>query len=227
MNPIEQRLKQVHSRILQAATDCGRDPADIALLAVSKTRPAEDIATAHAAGQRLFGESYLQEAERKIRALAGLDIVWHYIGRIQSNKTRPIASLFDWVHGLDDARHARRLNDQRPAGHKPLAVCLQINLSGEQSKGGIAPDEAEALATEITALPNLRLRGLMTLPAPSDDRDRQRAVFRQLRELRDQLNERGFGLDTLSMGMSGDLEAAVCEGATLVRIGTAIFGPRR
>lgn len=227
MNPIEQRLKQVHSRILQAATDCGRDPADIALLAVSKTRPAEDIATAHAAGQRLFGESYLQEAEQKIRALAGLDIVWHYIGRIQSNKTRPIASLFDWVHGLDDARHARRLNDQRPAGHKPLAVCLQINLSGEQSKGGIAPDEAEALATEITALPNLRLRGLMTLPAPSDDRDRQRAVFRQLRELRDQLNERGFGLDTLSMGMSGDLEAAVCEGATLVRIGTAIFGPRR
>lgn len=227
MNPIEQRLKQVHSRIEQAASDCGRDPADIALIAVSKTRPADDIAAAYDAGQRAFGESYLQEAEEKIAALAAYDIEWHYIGRIQSNKTRPIASLFDWVHGLDDPKHARRLNQQRPPGRKPLAVCLQVNLSGEDSKAGVAPAGVEQLARAVAELPNLQLRGLMTLPAPSDDPVQQRAAFRRLRQLLEQLNQHGFALDSLSMGMSGDLEAAVCEGATLVRIGTAIFGPRR
>jgi len=227
MNPIEQRLKQVHSRIEQAASACGRDPADVTLIAVSKTRPVEDLAAAYAVGQRAFGESYLQEAEDKILALSALDIEWHYIGRIQSNKTRPIASLFDWVHGLDDPKHARRLNEQRPEGRKPLAVCLQVNLSGERSKGGVAPEDVEQLARDVSSLPNLSLRGLMTLPAPSDDPAQQRVVFQQLRQLLEQLNQRGFELDSLSMGMSGDLEAAVCEGATMVRIGTAIFGPRR
>jgi pyridoxal phosphate enzyme (YggS family) len=228
MNPIQQHLQQVHERIRAAALGCGRDPADITLLAVSKTRPAADIAAAYACGQRAFGENYLQEAEAKIDALAELAIEWHFIGRIQGNKTRPIAERFAWVHGLASAKHAQRLNDQRPADLAPLQVCLQINLSGEASKEGVDAAEALALARTVTALPRLTLRGLMTLPAPSDDPAEQRAVFERLAALMAHLNhEAGLTMDTLSMGMSGDLEAAVCAGATLVRIGTAVFGPRQ
>lgn len=227
MNPIQAHLDQVHARIRQAALDCGRDPAGIRLVAVSKTRPAEDIAAAYVCGQRAFGENYLQEAEDKIAALSELDIEWHYIGQIQSNKTRPIAELFDWVHGLASAKHARRLNDQRPGESPPLQVCLQVNLSGEASKGGVSEDEATALARAVAELPRLQLRGLMTLPAPSEDPAEQRAVFARLAALKDRINaEAGLQMDSLSMGMSGDLEAAICAGATLVRIGTAVFGPR-
>jgi len=227
MNPIQEHLQQVHARIDEAARRCGRDPADIGLVAVSKTRPAADIAAAHAGGQRAFGENYLQEALAKIDALADLDIEWHYIGRIQGNKTRPLAEHFAWVHGLASARHARRLNEQRPADLPPLQVCLQVNLSGEASKEGVDETDALTLAREVATLPRLVLRGLMTLPAPSDDPAAQRAVFARLAALRGQINrDAGLAMDTLSMGMSGDLEAAVCEGATLVRIGTAVFGPR-
>lgn len=228
MNPIESHLAQVHARIEAAARACNRDPADIQLLAVSKTRPPEDIAAAYACGQRAFGENYLQEAEAKMDALADLAIDWHFIGRIQGNKTRPLAERFHWVHGLSSARHAQRLSDQRPDTLAPLQVCLQVNLSGEASKGGIAESETRALAEAVAALPRLTLRGLMTLPAPSDDPAEQRAVFARLAALKDRINaEAGLAMDTLSMGMSGDLEAAVCEGATIVRIGTAVFGPRR
>jgi pyridoxal phosphate enzyme (YggS family) len=227
MNPIQAHLDRVHARIRQAALDCGRDPADIRLVAVSKTRPAEDIAAAYACGQRAFGENYLQEAESKIAALSELDIEWHFIGKLQSNKTRPVAELFDWVHGLASAKHAQRLNDQRPDDLPPLQVCLQVNLSGEESKGGVAEDEAAELAKVVAALPHLQLRGLMTLPAPSGNPTEQRAVFARLAVLKDRINTgTGLQMDTLSMGMSGDLEAAVCEGASLVRIGTAVFGPR-
>lgn len=226
MNPIEAHLSQVHARIDAAARACGRDPAAIQLLAVSKTRPPEDIAAAYACGQRAFGENYLQEAEAKLDALSDLAIEWHYIGRIQGNKTRPIAERFAWVHGLASARHAQRLSDQRPAEAPPLQVCLQVNLSGEASKEGIQAAELQALAEHVAALPHLQLRGLMTLPAPSDDPAEQRAVFARLAALLDQLNQTGLQLDALSMGMSGDLEAAVCEGATIVRIGTAVFGAR-
>ena len=228
MNPIQEHLQKVHARIAAAARDCGRDPADITLLAVSKTRPATDIAAAYACGQRAFGENYLQEAEAKIDALADLAIDWHFIGRIQGNKTRPVAERFAWVHGLASARHAQRLNDQRPADLPPLQVCLQVNLSGEASKEGVSEDEALALARTVAQLPHLTLRGLMTLPAPSDDPAEQRAVFARLAALKARINrETGLAMDTLSMGMSDDLEAAVCEGATLVRIGTAVFGPRQ
>jgi pyridoxal phosphate enzyme (YggS family) len=228
MNPIQAHLAQVHARIEAAARQCGRNPAEIRLVAVSKTRPAEDIATAHACGQRAFGENYLQEAEAKIATLAALDIEWHFIGKLQSNKTRPVAELFDWVHGLASLKHARRLNEQRPADRTPLQVCLQINLSGEGSKGGIGEADTLTLARAVATLPRLRLRGLMTLPAPTDNPTEQRAVFARLARLKDELNEAaGLELDTLSMGMSGDLESAVCEGATLVRVGTAVFGPRR
>jgi len=227
MNPIESHLAQVRQRIATAAAACGRDAADIQLLAVSKTRPADDIATAYACGQRAFGENYLQEAEAKLDALADLTIDWHYIGRIQGNKTRPIAERFHWVHGLASARHAQRLNDQRPDSLPPLQVCLQINLSGEDSKEGVTEAEALELAKTVAQLPRLQLRGLMTLPAPSDDPAQQRAVFARLAALKDRINAAaGLAMDTLSMGMSGDLEAAVCEGATIVRIGTAVFGPR-
>jgi pyridoxal phosphate enzyme (YggS family) len=227
MNLIQARLEAVRARIISAAHACGRDPDAVSLLAVSKTRPAADIAAAYACGQRHFGENYLQEAEVKIAALADLDIVWHFIGRIQGNKTRLIAEHFHWVHGLASAKHARRLSDQRPDHMPPLQLCLQVNLSNEASKGGIEEDQALDLATAVAALPRLALRGLMTLPAPSDDPTQQRAVFARLAALKTRINAMaGLNMDTLSMGMSGDLEAAVCEGATIVRIGTAVFGPR-
>ncbi len=227
MNAIEQRLQQVRQRIRQAEHAYGRAAGSVQLLAVSKTRPAGDIRAALAAGQRRFGESYLQEALEKIGQLEDEEIEWHYIGRVQSNKTRPIAEHFDWVHSIDKLKQARRLDQQRPASLPPLNICLQIKLSAEQTKGGLLPDEAGELIDEIGRMERLRLRGLMTLPAPAHDLESQRQPFRELRRLLQRMNAAGARLDTLSMGMSGDLEAAVAEGATLVRIGTAIFGPRR
>lgn len=178
------------------------------------------------AGMRRFGENYLQEALEKIAALQELDLEWHFIGPIQSNKTRPIAEHFDWVHSVDRLKLARRLSEQRPAGLPPLNICLQVNVSGEQSKSGITLQELPALAQEVATLPRLRLRGLMAIPAPAAGLEAQRQPFRQMRFALEQLIAEGLELDTLSMGMSGDLEAAIAEGATLVRIGTALFGPR-
>lgn len=196
------------------------------LLAVSKTRPAEDIRAAHALGINDFGENYLQEALPKIEALQALGLTWHFIGPIQSNKTRPIAEHFDWVHSVDRDKIARRLNEQRPADAPPLQVCLQVNVSGEASKSGVSPAELPALAEAVMQLPRLRLRGLMAIPAATTSEAQQRATFAQLRGLFEDLQPRAPDLDTLSMGMSGDLESAIAEGSTLLRIGTALFGPR-
>lgn len=182
--------------------------------------------TALACGQRCFGESYLQEAANKINQLRDEQIEWHYIGRVQSNKTRQIAEEFDWVHSIDKLKHAQRLNDQRPKSLPPLNICLQINIDNEVSKGGVKPDEAEQVIKQISQLPRLQLRGLMTLPAPADTVDEQRMPFRRLRELRDQLATDDLPLDTLSIGMSNDMQAAIAEGSTIIRVGTAIFGPR-
>jgi len=226
MSDIKQRLEQVRQRICAAAARVARDPREIELLAVSKTRPAEDIRQALDAGQRLFGESYLQEALGKIRQLAGTEAQWHFIGRIQSNKTRAIAENFDWVHSIDKAKYARRLNAQRPSDLPPLNICLQIKIDDEESKGGLSPEEAALLVEELPTLPHLRLRGLMTLPAPAEGSEAQRIPFKALRVLRDRLATDQCPLQTLSMGMSGDLEAAIAEGSTMVRVGTAIFGPR-
>lgn len=225
-NPIAKRLEAVHERIAAAAAQCRRSPDKIHLLAVSKKKPAADIAAAFRAGQRAFGENYVQEALEKIETLRRLGLEWHFIGRLQSNKTRPVAENFAWVHGLAKLKHAQRLAAQRPASLGPLNVCIQINTSGQASKAGTDPARLDQLAPQIAALPGLRLRGLMTMPNPDTDSASQRAEFKHLRELRDRLIDQGLPLDTLSMGMSGDLEAAICEGATLVRVGTAIFGPR-
>ncbi len=228
MSFIADNLAAVHSRIAQAARAAQRDPASIELLAVSKTFPADDVRTAFSAGQRSFGENYVQEAIAKIETLTDLraQIQWHFIGPLQSNKTRPVAEHFDWVHSVDRLKIAQRLSEQRPAHLAPLNVCLQVNVSGEASKSGIAPSEVRALAKEISVLPRLTLRGLMSIPEPTDDVDTQRAQHRTLRELFETLRADGLSIDTLSMGMSADLEAAVLEGATIVRIGTAIFGAR-
>lgn len=226
MTDITSRLQSVKQRIEQAARACARDQASVQLLAVSKTRPADDIRQAHAAGQQAFGENYLQDALPKIAELADLSLEWHFIGAIQSNKTRDIAQHFDWVHTVERDKIARRLNDQRPEGAAPLNICLQVNISREESKAGVSPDEVLPLARAVSRLPNLRLRGLMAIPAASHDVETQRAAFRALRECQQQLVAEGFELDTLSMGMSDDLEAAIAEGSTMVRIGTAIFGPR-
>ena len=225
MSTISDRLKQVQSRISQAAIAAGREPASIKLIAVSKTQPVSMLEAALAAGQTTFGESYLQDALPKIEAI-GDRAEWHFIGPIQSNKTRQIAAHFDWVHSVDRLKIAQRLNEQRPKDLPPLNICLQINTSGEAVKAGISPTDARGLAEAICALPHLKLRGLMTIPAWEQDPERQRQPFHQLRILFEQLNNDGFQLDTLSMGMSTDMEAAIAEGATLVRVGTAIFGPR-
>lgn len=225
MSTISDRLKQVQSRISQAAIAAGREPASIKLVAVSKTHPVAMLEAALAAGQTTFGESYLQDALPKIEAIGGR-AEWHFIGPIQSNKTRQIAAHFDWVHSVDRLKIAQRLNEQRPKDLPPLNICLQINTSGEAAKAGISPTDARGLAEAICALPHLKLRGLMTIPAREQDPERQRQPFHQLRILFEQLNNDGFQLDTLSMGMSADMEAAIAEGATLVRVGTAIFGPR-
>lgn len=226
MATITANLQGVNSRIEQSARAAGRDPRDIVLVAVTKTFGPDAVRAAHAAGQRHFGESYVQEALEKMPALADLDLVWHFIGPIQSNKTRPIAESFAWVHSVDRLKIAERLSAQRPANLPPLEVCIEVNVSGEATKSGVAPDALEALVAAVSRLPRLRLRGLMAVPEPSDDPALQLRPFEQLRELRDALNGRGFALDTLSMGMSDDFEAAIAAGSTMVRVGTAIFGPR-
>lgn len=226
MTTISKALQAVQARIFQAAAQCGRDPRAIALIAVSKTVDAAALRLAHAAGQRLFGESYVQEALPKIAALRDLAPEWHFIGPLQSNKTKAVAENFAWVHSVERAKIAQRLSEQRPEGLPPLNLCLQVNVSGEASKRGVTPAELPALAQAVATLPKIKLRGLMAIPEATDDAAKQHAQFRLLRTLRDELNARGFALDTLSMGMSGDLEAAIAEGATLVRVGSAIFGER-
>lgn len=227
MTFISANLQAVRARIRQAAAAAGRDAESIDLLAVSKTMPAEAVAEAAAAGQRAFGENYVQEGVDKARQLAGLGLEWHFIGPLQSNKTRPVAETFAWVHSIDRLKLAERLSAQRPAGLPPLNVCVQVNVSGEDTKSGCTLEEAPALCRAVAALPNLALRGLMAIPAPADEAAAQREPLVRLRQLFEQLNREGLALDTLSMGMSHDLEAAVMEGATMVRIGTAIFGERK
>ena len=223
MSTIAENIAKVRERIREAAQASQRDSQSVGLLAVSKTKPADAIREAHAAGVCDFGENYLQEALEKQTQLADLPLIWHFIGPIQSNKTRPIAEHFDWVHSVDRLKIAQRLSEQRPAHLPALNICLQVNVSGEQSKSGCSPEELTALARAVVALPNLRLRGLMAIPEPTDDVAAQHAAFARLRQLRDEL---ALNLDTLSMGMSHDLEAAIAEGATWVRIGTALFGAR-
>ena len=219
-------MQAVRQRVADAARACGRDPAAVGLIAVSKTFGADAVAAAHACGQRVFGENYVQEAVDKIVALASLGLEWHFIGPIQSNKTRQIAENFAWVHSVDRAKIAERLSAARPDALAPLQVCIQINIGDENTKSGVAPADAPALARAIAALPRLKLRGLMTIPPASDDPAQQRRYFAELRKLKEQLATAGVALDTLSMGMSADLEAAIAEGATLVRVGTALYGAR-
>ena len=226
MTTIASALQAVKHRILAAAAQNGRTAQSVQLLAVSKTFPPAAVREAFHAGQTQFGESYVQEALAKIAALRDLPLEWHFIGPLQSNKTRQVAEHFAWVHSVDRAKIAERLSAARPAELPPLQVCLQVNVSGEASKSGIAPEEAAALAAHVAALPRLRLRGLMAIPAPTDDVALQRQQFRIVSELLTQLNRRNFQLDTLSMGMSDDMEAAIAEGATIVRVGSAIFGAR-
>lgn len=226
MNAIADNLARVHERIRAAAAAAARSPDDIRLLAVSKSRGADAIEMAADTGQHEFGENYLQEAAGKIAALAGNNLTWHFIGPIQSNKTRDIATQFDWVHSVDRFKIARRLSEQRPGGLPPLNICLQVNISAEASKSGVAPDQLEELAKATSDLPQLRLRGLMAIPAPAETCAAQREPFARLRQHFSRLQQAGLALDTLSMGMSDDLEAAILEGSTLVRVGTAIFGPR-
>jgi pyridoxal phosphate enzyme (YggS family) len=228
MATIANNIQQVQRRIAAACAAAQRPVQSVTLLAVSKTQEASAVRDAFAAGQRAFGENYVQEALDKMVALADLrpQIEWHLIGPLQSNKTRVVAEHFDWVHSIDRLKVAQRLSDQRPARLPPLDVCLQVNVSGEASKSGVAPVDVPGLARTVAALPRLRLRGLMAIPEPEGDFEAQRAPHRLLRELQQVLVRDGLPLDTLSMGMSADLEAAVAEGATLVRIGTAIFGTR-
>ncbi|AMB84074.1 YggS family pyridoxal phosphate enzyme [Pseudomonas agarici] len=223
MTTIADNLTCVAARISAAAQACGRNAADIRLLAVSKTKPAGAVREAHAAGLRDFGENYLQEALGKQAELTDLPLCWHFIGPIQSNKTRAIAEHFDWVHSVDRLKIAQRLSEQRPANLPPLNICIQLNVSGEASKSGCTPADLPALATAIGALPNLVLRGLMAIPEPTEERAAQDAAFATVRTLQDSLH---LPLDTLSMGMSHDLESAITQGATWVRIGTALFGAR-
>jgi pyridoxal phosphate enzyme (YggS family) len=223
---LRERLERVRARIARAERRHGRAPGSVRLLAVSKTHPAPVLRAAFEAGLRAFGESYYQEAAAKIDALADLDLEWHFIGPIQSNKTRGIAERFAWAHSVDREKIARRLDEHRPASMPPLQVCLQVNIDREPTKSGCLPEQVEPLAHYIAGLSRLRLRGLMAIPAATDDFERQRAAFARVRRLQEQLQSQGLELDTLSMGMSGDLEAAIAEGATLVRVGTALFGPR-
>jgi pyridoxal phosphate enzyme (YggS family) len=222
-----ERLEGLRARISDAATRAGRDPASVTLIAVGKGHPAPTLKTAHASGIADFGESYVQEAIGKMDTLGDLPGVrWHFIGRLQSNKTRPVAERFQWVHGVDRLQIARRLSEQRSFHAPPLNVCLQVQVADESTKGGVTPAELPALAHAVAALDRLKLRGLMCLPPESQNPDMQRSWFRQLRLLLEALNAQGLGLDTLSMGMSGDFEAAIAEGATHIRIGTALFGER-
>jgi pyridoxal phosphate enzyme (YggS family) len=228
MATIEVKLQETRERIARACAASGRDVRSVTLLAVSKTFSATAVREAHAAGARQFGENYVQEGLDKIAELADLrsELAWHLIGPLQSNKTRPVAEAFDWVHSVDRLKIALRLSEQRPAALPPLNVCIQVNISGEASKSGVAPGEVAALARSVAALPRLRLRGLMAVPEPAADPEAQRRPHRALAQLLAELRGQGLALDTLSMGMSADLEAAVLEGATLVRVGSAIFGSR-
>lgn len=221
------RLELVRARIRTAETRFGRTPGSVTLLAVSKRQETAKIRAAYTAGQKSFGESYPREAADKMDELADLNADWHFIGRIQSNKTRQIAERFDWVHGLCDLKHARRLSEQRPANRPPLRACIQINLDAEPGKAGLDPERAGDFVAACAGLSNLKLVGLMTLPAPAGEEDAQRGPFRELRLLRDRIATPALPLPVLSMGMSADLEAAIAEGATIVRVGTAIFGPRK
>ncbi|WP_217476003.1 YggS family pyridoxal phosphate-dependent enzyme [Stutzerimonas stutzeri] len=223
MSTIANNIAKVAARIREAAQAAARNPDEVHLLAVSKTQPADAIRRASEAGLHDFGENYLQEALEKQAALSDLPLTWHFIGPIQSNKTKSIAEHFDWVHSVDRLKIAQRLSDQRPESLPPLNICLQVNVSGEASKSGCEPQEVPQLAHAIAALPRLRLRGLMAIPEPTDDPAEQRAAFARLRQLQTELQ---LGLDTLSIGMSQDLEAAIAEGATWVRVGTALFGAR-
>jgi len=221
-----ERLKSVLARMDSAARRAGRDPASVRLLAVSKQQPIEAIAAAAAAGQREFGENYVKEGIAKIESLRDLPLTWHFIGQLQGNKTREVAERFQWVHTVDRERIAARLAAQRPHYAGPLEVLLQVKLDAEPGKGGVEPEALPRLAGIVGGLPRLHLRGLMCIPEPAADEAGQRRPFRQLRQLLEDLNSRGHALDTLSMGMSADLEAAVAEGATIVRVGTAVFGSR-
>ncbi len=230
MTTITSHLQTITKNIEAAAKKADRNPDTVHLLAVSKTRPPEDILEAAEAGQLAFGENYEQEAVGKIEAIKksrpDLKLEWHFIGPIQSNKTRSIAEHFDWVHSVDREKIARRLSEQRPDHLGPLNICLQINISNEKTKSGILPEDMLKLAESISAMPNLRLRGLMAIPEPESDPARQRQPFAAMKALFDQLVQAGYNVDTLSMGMSDDMETAIQEGATTVRIGTAIFGKR-
>jgi len=223
---VTENLKLIRDLLKESALDADRDPESVRLLAVSKKQPLEKILEAVAGGQRDFGENFVQEGVDKIEALAEKGLTWHFIGHLQSNKTRIVAEYFDWVHTIDRLKVARRLSEQRPAERPPLNICLQVNVDNEASKSGLRIDQVAGLAAACRDLPGIRLRGLMCLPAIRDDFESQREPFRRLRELADALRADGLPLDTLSMGMSGDFRAAIFEGATLVRIGTALFGER-
>ena len=229
MVSIEKNITSVKQRIDQAVTQAGRDPKSLKLLAVSKTRPASDIEEAFIKGLSAFGENYLQEAIEKINSLATLGAEWHFIGPLQSNKTRQVAEHFDWVHSVDRIKIAKRLSEQRPDHLPPINICLQVNIDAEPSKSGVLPEDAIDLALIISDLPNIHLRGLMAIPKASSTLDAQRQPFRALRLLKEQVNQQldnSQKLDTLSMGMSGDIEVAILEGSTILRVGTDIFGPR-
>jgi hypothetical protein len=230
MTTIEDNLQQVHRQMAAACAQAGRDVNAVTLLAVSKTFGPDAVVQALAAGQRAFGENYIQEGVEKIQALRashpGAAIEWHCIGPVQSNKTRLVAAHFDWVQSVDRLKIAQRLSEQRPPELPPLQVCLQVNVDGGPTKSGVTPDELPALAEAVAQLPHLKLRGLMCIPEPADSFEAQRAVFLQAKALFDHLNAQGLGLDTLSMGMSDDLDAAVAAGSTMVRVGRAIFGSR-
>jgi len=223
---IADNIARVRAQIQTACLAAERAPNSVQLLAVSKTWSAEAVRQAHAAGQTAFGENYIQEAVDKITALRDLPLVWHCIGPIQSNKTRLVAEHFDWVHSIDRLKIAQRLSEQRPAELPPLQVCIQVNVDGGDNKSGVSPQELPALAKAVAALPRLQLRGLMTIPEPAETDAQMRAVHRQAKDLYEQLRAQGLPLDTLSMGMSADMAAAIAEGSTMVRVGTAIFGKR-
>lgn len=223
---LPERVQEVRSRVARAAAAAGRSAQSVTILAVGKGQPPEVLAAAATCGLDNFGESYLQEGLQKMAALPAAELIWHFIGRVQTNKTRPIATAFAWVHTVERLKTAQRLAEQRPVHAPPLNVCLQVNLAAESSKGGVTLSELPALAAAVAALPRLKLRGLMCIPPEEAEPQRQRAWFERLRVLQEQLNGAGFALDTLSMGMSGDFEQAIAAGATIVRLGTVLFGPR-
>lgn len=226
MSELHDRLQQVRREVAEAERQFGREPGSIKLLAVSKTRNAGDVLALAQLGVSDFGENYVQEARAKIGQLSGYSLTWHFIGPVQSNKTRQIAECFDWVHSVDRIKVAHRLNAARPADLPPLNICIQVNVDAESTKSGIDPDEVEQLAEQILPLSRLNLRGLMALPAPTEDFAGQRHSFLRTRRLQEKLMDKGYRLDTLSMGTTGDMRAAIAEGATVIRIGTALFGPR-